>query len=432
MRWAPGPHPERDRSPIAEDSEDIVVDTETPTPIEKVGEDFFADPHAYYRRWRERGPVLYVEFTRNTAPGWVIVGYDESRAALTDARLRKNVPGLLAVFERKNPGSRANPGMFDLSGHMLNTDPPDHTRLRKLVNKAFTARSVAALRPRIQEITDGLLDAMDGRDEVDLIESFAVLLPVTVICELLGVPLDDRADFQRWTKLLIGGAANTDEEVFTAGSEMSEYLRRLVQAKRANPGEDLLSGLVHTSDEDNDRLDERELVAMAFLLLVAGHETTVNLIANGVRALLHDPDQLRALRADPDGVPAAVEEFLRYDGPVGWATARFTDEPVRIGGVDIPEGELVYIALSAANRDPGHYPEPDALHTTGDASGHLAFGHGIHYCVGAPLARLEADIAFRTLLRRFPDLGPSPDAPDPVWQPSFLIHGMTKFPVRLG
>ncbi len=408
-----------------------MVETEAPAPAETVGDDFFADPHAYYRRWRERGPVLRVRLPRTGISGWVIIGYDEGRAAATDPRLRKNVPGLRAIFERKNPAARANPGAFDLSAHMLNSDPPDHTRLRKLVNKAFTARSVAALRPRIQEITDGLLDAMEGSDEVDLIQSFAVLLPVTVICELLGVPFDDREDFQRWTKLLIGGAATTDEEVFAAGSDMSRYLQRLVQSKREAPGEDLLSGLVHTSDEDDDRFTEQELVSMAFLLLVAGHETTVNLIANGTRALLHNPDQLRALRENPDGVPAAVEEFLRYDGPVGWATVRYTEEPVRIAGVEIPAGELVYIALNAANRDPERYADPDTLDVTGDASGHLAFGHGIHYCVGAPLARLEADIAFRTLLRRFPDLGPSPAAANPIWQPSLLIHGMTAFPVRL-
>ncbi|WP_067680505.1 cytochrome P450 family protein [Nocardia miyunensis] len=408
-----------------------MVDTEAPDRIETVGDDFFADPHAYYRRWRERGPVLQVRLPRTDIPSWVILGYDEGRAALTDARLQKNVAGLRAIFERKNPAARANPGAFDLSAHMLNSDPPDHTRLRKLVNKAFTVRSVAALRTRIQEITDGLLDAMQGRDEVDLIQSFAVLLPVTVICELLGVPFEDREDFQRWTKLLIGGAATTDEEVFAAGSDMSDYLRRLVQAKRAEPGEDLLSGLVHTSDEDDDRFTEQELVSMAFLLLVAGHETTVNLIANGTLALLRNPAQLQALRENPDGVPAAVEEFLRYDGPVGWATVRYTAEPVEIAGVEIPEGELVYIALGAANRDPEHYADPEGLDITGDSGPHLAFGHGIHYCVGAPLARLEADIAFRTLLRRFPDLGPSASDQDPVWQPSLLIHGMTSFPVRL-
>lgn len=409
-----------------------MADTRAPVSIEKIGDDFFADPHAYYRRWREIGPVLNIRLPRAGIPAWVIIGYDEGRAALTDPRLRKNVPGLRAIFARKNPAARANPGSFDLSAHMLNSDPPDHTRLRKLVNRAFTVRSVAALRPRIQEITDTLLDAMAERDEVDLIGSFAVLLPVTVICELLGVPFEDRSDFQRWTKLLIGGAATTEEEVVVAGTEMSEYLRRLVQAKRAEPGEDLLSGLVHTRDEDDDRFTEQELVSMAFLLLVAGHETTVNLIANGTLALLRNPVQMRALRENPDDVPAAVEEFLRYDGPVGWATVRYTEEPVRIAGVEIPAGELVYIALGAANRDPDHFPDADALDVTTDAGPHLAFGHGIHYCVGAPLARLEADIAFRTLLRRFPNLRPSTSAPAPVWQPSLLIHGMTTLPVHPG
>jgi cytochrome P450 len=271
---------------------------------------------------------------------------------------------------------------------------------------------------------------MEGSDEVDLLQAFAVPLPVTVICELLGVPFEDRERFQRWTKLLLGGAKAIDEEVMTAGAEMSLYLHNLVEGKRSQPGEDLLSGLVLASDED-DRLTEQELVSMAFLLLVAGHETTVNLIANGARALLFNPAQLRSLRADPSTTPAAVEEFLRHDGPVGWATFRYTGEPVRIAGVDIPEGEFVLVALGAANRDPARFADPENLDLAGETGGHLAFGHGIHYCVGAPLARLEADIAFRGLVQRFPDMSMTPEAATVAWQPSTLIHGMTEFPVRL-
>jgi cytochrome P450 len=408
-----------------------MVNTESPQAIEEIGDDFFANPHVYYARWREIGPVVRVRTPRNGIPAYVVIGYEQARAALADHRLLKGVVGMREMFQRKSTQPiLANPGSFDLSAHMLNSDPPDHTRLRKLVNKAFTARAVNALRPRIQEISDALLDAMEGSEEVDLLQAFAVPLPVTVICELLGVPFEDRERFQRWTKLLLGGAVATDEEVMTAGAEMSLYLRDLVESKRAQPGEDLLSGLVLASDED-DRLSEQELVSMAFLLLVAGHETTVNLIANGARALLSDPAQLRALREDPSTTPAAVEEFLRYDGPVGWATLRYTGEPVRIADVDIPEGEFVLVALSAANRDPARFADPENLDLAGETGGHLAFGHGIHYCVGAPLARLEADIAFRGLIQRFPDMSMTPEAATVAWQPSTLIHGMTEFPVRL-
>lgn len=407
-----------------------MVDTETPHRIEDIGDDFFADPHAYYARWREYGPVHHIRSPRTGSTGYVITGYEEARAALADPRLLKNSVGIRAIFERKTPGGARFPGGVDLSSHMLNTDPPDHARLRKMVNKAFTARSVAALRPRIQEITDELLNAMDGQDEVDLLQAFAFPLPVAVICELLGVPFEDRDRFQRWTKLLLGGAGADEQEVMTGAAEMSQYLNDLVQSKRENPGEDLLSVLTQTREED-DRFTEPELVSMAFLLLVAGHETTVNLIANGVNALLRDREQLLTLRADLDQVPAAVEEFLRYEGPVGWATIRFTGEPVRIADTEIPEGELIWVALAAADRDPDRYADGGKLRVTGDTSGHVAFGHGMHYCVGAPLARMEADIAFRSLLQRFPDMTLPPDAAEPTWQPSTLIHGMTTFPVLL-
>ncbi|MGW4371499.1 cytochrome P450 family protein [Nocardia takedensis] len=412
--------------------------------IESVGEDFFADPYASYARWRERGPVHRVRLQRNGLVVWVIIGYEEGRAALTDPRLLKNPQGMTELFRRKNLAVMTDG--FDFSGHMLNADPPDHTRLRKLVTKAFTARRVAALRPRIEEITEELLDAMDGHDEVDLLHAFAVPLPVTVICELLGVPIQDRDRFQRWTRVLTGGTRGGDTEILTAGTDMSKYLHALVRAKQEQPEDDLLSALVHAGRHDHAEddttsrgqdpttphwLSEQELVSMAFLLLVAGHETTVNLIANGTRALLHNPSQLRALRADLSAVPSAVEEFLRYDGPAGWSTYRFTDEPIQIGGTEIPAGEFVRIALAATNRDPSRFTDPETLDLTGDPNGHLGFGHGIHYCVGAPLARLEADIAFRGLLRRFPALALPAHAESPIWQSSMLIRGMTEFPVRL-
>ncbi|MEU8901727.1 cytochrome P450 [Nocardia sp. NPDC048505] len=409
------------------DSEVSMVEIGIDEPVKMVDGDFYADPHRYYEQWREHGPVHRVQFAHGV-PCWVIIGYAEGRAALADPRLRKNAADMYELFRQKSAEILSSESAEALGSHMLNSDPPDHTRLRKLVTKAFTPRRVAALRPRIEAITAELLEAMAGRDEVDLLQAFANPLPVTVICELLGVPYADRADFQAWTRVLVG-SGNTVAERNAATLAMSEYLRTLIAAKQSHPEADLLSGLVQPA-EDGERLDEQELVAMSFLLLVAGHETTVNLLANGTYALLRDRAQWDALRADLSGIPAAVEEFLRYEGPVGWATVRFTAEPVEIGGHTIPTGELVYVALSAANRDPARYDDPSHLDITANSAGHLAFGHGIHFCIGAPLARMEAEIAFTALLQRFPDLDLSDRAFEPDWQHSILFRGLGELPVR--
>jgi len=279
---------------------------------------------------------------------------------------------------------------------MLNSDPPDHERLRRLVNKAFTSRRIEQLRPRIEEITDGLLADIGPTADVDLLDVFAFPLPITVICELLGVPTKDRDDFRAWSNALVSGGIPA-AEIQAAGAAMAGYLSDLIEAKRAEPGADMMSALVHAHDAD-DRLDHAELVAMAFLLLVAGHETTVNLIANGMLALITNPDQLAALRADRGLLPGAIEEFLRFESPVKNATFRFTSEPTELAGVTIPGREFVVLSLGSANRDPDRYADPDHLNIERDTSGHMAFGHGIHYCLGAPLARLEAEIAFNRLL----------------------------------
>jgi len=310
---------------------------------------------------------------------------------------------------------------------MLNADPPDHTRLRKLVGKAFTMRTIARLRPRIEQVAAGLADAMAAAGpSVDLLDEFAFPLPMTVICEILGVPQGRREEFRDWSNTLLSGAG--DEERGAAAGAMAQFLSQLVADKAANPGDDMLSDIVRAS-EDGDTLSPGETTAMAFLLLVAGHETTVNLIGNGMLALLRHPDQRARLREDPDLIPGAVEEFLRYDGPVNLATFRFTTEPVEIAGTTIPKGEFVLVSLIGANRDPERFADADRLDVERDASGHLAFGYGIHHCLGAPLARLEGEIAFRTLLDRFPDL--ALDGDPGAFRMSTLIHGLTRFPVRI-
>ena len=393
--------------------------------VERLGADYFADPYSVHARLRARRPVTPVVLPGGMGT-WLITGYAEARAALADPRLSKHMPGW-------HPEPDSIFAALDL--HMLNSDPPDHERLRRLVNKAFTARRIERLRPRITAITAGLLDDISARGvhaaglEVDLLASFAFPLPITVICELLGVPAGDRDDFRAWSATIVSNTAAPG--VFQAhATAMIRYFTALLAAKRREPGDDLLSALVAARDEE-DRLSENELLSMAFLLLVAGHETTVNLIASGVLVLLLNPAELARLRAEPALIGGAVEELLRYVNPVNHTTFRCAAEPVEIGGVRISRYDPVLIALSGANRDPARFGDPDRLDLGRDSAGHLAFGHGIHYCLGAPLARLEAEIAFTGLLRRFGSIRLAVPAASLRWRPSTLIRGLEALPVRL-
>jgi cytochrome P450 len=391
--------------------------------------DYFQEPLKYFARMRAKAPVTPVTMPEGNR-AWMVTRYAEVRAALTDPRLAKDWAGKL------RPADFApDPVTGYLSRHLLSLDPPDHTRLRRLVVKAFTPRRIAELRPRIEEITASLLDAMEGRfaggeESVDLIEAFAFPLPITVICELLGVPAADQDKFQVWSHAVVSSVV-TEEEFLAAGTEMFHYFTALLAAKRRSPADDLTSALIAARDS-GDSLDEGELIALLFLLLVAGHETTTNLIATGTLALLTSPAELARLRGDWSLLPAAVEELLRYSNPLNHTTDRFTTEPVELGGVTIPAGEWVLCVTSSANRDPSRFADPDRLDLGRDAAGHLAFGHGIHYCLGAPLARLEGEVAFRALLTRFPSLSLAVPESSLRWRPSSLIHGLESLPVRLG
>ena len=419
--------------------------------------DFLQDPYTVYDRLREEGPARLVQLP-NGVQAWLVTRYADARAALADARLHKSVrefqeqlsagPADLPDASQRDssppdagppqagpPDTRppeADQVAASLYSHMLNSDPPDHTRLRRLVSKAFTPRRVESLRPRIQAVTDDLLDTMAERGRngaaVDLLDSLAFPLPMTVICELLGVPGGDRDAFRGWSATILSDG--TEAEAATASYAMAGYLAQLVASKRAQPGDDLLTGLTQARDDD-DKLDEDELISMAFLLLVAGHETTVNLIANGTLALLQNPDQLDLLRSDPTLVHGAVEEFLRYDGPVNLATVRYTTEPVLVGEVEIPGGEFVLVSLASADRDGNRFDQPARLDIARTTTGHLAFGHGIHFCLGAPLARLEGEIAFTRLFARFPALSLAAPAERLRWRNSSLIRGLERLPVRL-
>jgi cytochrome P450 len=371
---------------------------------------FLADPHPVYADWRATGPVRRERLPSGAYP-WLITRYEDARQALSDPRLSKAFPEATGAFTR----------------HMLNADPPDHTRLRRLVSAAFTARRIEGLRPRIEQITDGLLDAMSGHERIDLIDAFAFPLPIQVICELIGVPDGDRDSFRTWSTVIVGGSAEP-ERVPAALESMAGYIRALLAERRAHPGDDLLSGLIEVRDQ-SDRLSSDELSAMVFLLLVAGHETTVNLIGNGVFLLLGEPHRWERLRADPAGLPNAIEEFLRFEGPVETSTYRLATEDVEIGGTLIPAGDPVLVVLLSANRDAARFPDAAELRLDRPQNPHLAFGHGIHYCLGAPLARLEAQVAFAKLSARYPGLRLAAEPDELHWRPGMLIRGLRHLPV---
>jgi cytochrome P450 len=384
--------------------------------------------HAAYAELAAAGPVHRIALPTGK-PAWLITGYDQGRRALRDPRLVKS--------DTTQAGLNLPPEVFAaMSHHMLNNNPPDHTRLRRLVTAAFTRRRIEQLEPRIQQITDELLDAMADTAQVDtaqvdLIDALAYPLPLTVICELLGVPTDHRRQFREWSSIVIAGVLAGPDLFPEACTAIVGYLHELIDAKRSSPTDDLLSALVTVRDGD-DQLSEEQLTSMAFLLLVAGHETTVNLIGNGVLALLTHPDQLALLRAEPDRLPAAIEELLRFNGPLQVATLRWTTEPVDIGGTTIPAGDIVVTGLLAANRDPACTTQPDTLDITRTDNPHLTFGHGIHHCLGASLARLEGRIALGSLITRFPKLRLAGPAEQLTWRPSVLINGLTALPVAIG
>ena len=391
---------------------------------------FKADPYPTYAKLRSSAPVYRAALPDGRGV-WLITRYDDVLAVLKDQRFVKDWRGALTP-EQLAQVPPIPEVMKPLSQNMLDTDPPDHERLRALVSKAFTPRLIERLRPRVQAISDGLLDAVQDRGEMDLINDYAFPLPITVIAELLGVPAEDRNNFREWSDAAVSGNASQEymEQILIPHMQaFTDYLRALFEEKRSNPKDDLVSALVR-AEEAGDRLSEDELLGMVFLLLVAGHETTVNLIGNGVLALLQHPDQLRKLKEDPSLIKPAVEELLRYDGPVETSTERFAREDVEIGGQVIPRGEMVLVVLAAADHDPERFPDPDELDITRTDNRHLAFGKGIHHCLGAPLARMEGQIAISTLLRRMPNLRLKGSPESLSWRPGMILRGLRGLPVE--
>ncbi|MFI2641578.1 cytochrome P450 [Streptomyces sp. NPDC018610] len=380
--------------------------------------EFITDPYPLYAKLRERGPVHRV--LAEEGEQWLVVGYEAAKDALTDPRFRKNRP---------RP-SASHGGVSPIDANLLETDPPDHTRLRKLVTREFTGRRIAALEPRVQELTDELVDALTAKPErrADLVDALAFPLPMTVICELLGVPELDRDTFRGWSNDFV--APESPDSRANAVRALEAYLTRLIDDKARTPGEDLMSALIRTRDEEGDRLSRDELIAMAFLLLVAGQETTANLISGGLLCLLQHSDQLADLRADMSLLDGAVEEMLRYEGPVENSTFRYTDADTRFRGTVIPAGSTVRVVFAAADRDPAKFAAPDTFDIRRAPQSHLAFGHGVHYCLGAPLGRLEAKVAIRTLLERCPGLALDTEPGALRWRPGLLIRGVRRLPAR--
>jgi cytochrome P450 len=397
-----------------------------------------ADPYREYGRLREQGPVLRASFM-GAGLTWMVTRYEEVHTVLGDSRFVNN-PASVPGMRVPNPVEKLmeSYGLSEQDAHymvqnILSTDPPDHSRLRKLVSRAFTVRRVGELRPRVEAITGNLLDELAaGPDPVDLTERFCYPLPITVICELVGIPEADRPDWREWGRSLV---SMDPRRMGPALHEMVENVKALIDTRRSAPTDDLVSALIRAHDEDGDRLSDEELVTFVVTLVMAGHETTAHLIGNSIAALLAHPDQLAPLREHPELWPTAVHELVRWCGTALLTGLRYAAEDVRLGDVLIKAGESVSPVLVAANYDPRQYTDPDRLDVTrqpaGRGEGHVGFGHGAHYCLGAALARQEAEVALHALFDRFPRVALAVPESELVWQPVPGSRRLEQLPVTL-
>lgn len=397
------------------------------------GPKFKADPYPTYALMRELAPV-YGRASRTGVTTWYVTRYADVAEILRDhERFVKDFRHTMTPAERAALPPMP-PMLHLLSDHMLNMDEPDHTRLRSLVNRAFTARMVEQLAPRVQAIANELVDRVALVGEMDLIEAFAFPLPIIVIAEMLGVPAADRERFRHWSAALVAPTANVErtlrklERSQRAMQDFTDYLRSICAERRVDPKDDLISSLLQV-EEAGDRLSEEELFSMVLLLIVVGHETSVNLIGNGMLALLEHPEVADELRSDPRLMPLAVEELIRYGNPVERAPMRFVAHDLRLHGQQLQRGDSVSLVLAAANRDPACFVDPDRLDIHRNPNRHLGFGLGIHYCLGAPLGRLEGRIAVDTLLARLPNLRLTGPVADLRWHTHPIMRGLRHLPV---
>ena len=391
---------------------------------------FKANPFPYYAQLRDEAPVHPVMLRMTKQRAWLVTRYvdvlsvlkddrfaKDRHNAMTPAQLRK-VPLLMSAFKPLQRG-------------LLSLDGTDHDRLRALVHQAFTARMIEQMRDQIQTVADELLDAAAARGSMDVIADYALPLPLTMIGRILGIPAADNAKFHRWTTVVLGAASNRNPLVLVPNvMGLMGYLKRIIRARQAQPQDDLISALA-AAKEGNDHLSNDEILSMIFLLLSAGHETTVNLIGSGTLALLEHSDQLARLRDDPAIIKPAIEELLRFVCPAETATERYARMDLTVAGTTIPRGELVLAVVGSANRDPAYFADPDTLDLTRANNKHLSFGQGIHYCLGAPLSRLEGQIAIGTLVNRFPNLRLSIPPEQVQWKDSFILRGLKALPVSL-
>jgi cytochrome P450 len=394
-------------------------------------DEFRATSYETFARMRAEDPVLCQPGIDGETMIWFVTRYEDVVAVLLDDERFVRDPALALTPEELEAWSSGMPeSLAFIDQHMLNREGEDHRRLRRLVTKAFTPRMVEQLRPRIQEIADELVDRVEARGEMDLVEEVAFPLPITVIAELLGIPAADRDSFRRWSNAIVTPAlaAEAIAEFDAQMREFAAYLRDLFERRRSDPGDDLVSALLQVRD-GGDALSEQELFSMVALLIVAGHETTVSLIGNAVLALLQHPETRAQLERDPARIPDAVEEFLRYDSPVERTLTRWAATDVELDGRTIGRGDLVIAILGSANRDADRFPDADALDLARGGTKHVAFGRGSHYCLGAPLARLETEIALATLLRRLPDLRLAVPAESLAWRPVPLFRSLVSLPV---
>jgi cytochrome P450 len=401
-----------------------------------------------YAAMREKGPVAGVTLPTG-GPIWFVTRYAEAMALLKDDERFVNDPSnALTEEEYALLFQQATEHLTDeqqqmaaqtdeiLRRHLLGVDPPDHSRLRRLVAIPFTPKYIEGLRPRVQAIADTLLDAVQARAdetrrrEMELIGDFAYPLPLTVISEMLGIPLADRDNFREWSQAAVSFTPDdrANPEVTAKLIEFIAYLRRLVAEKRSNPGDDLLSGLV-LAEAEGDKLSENELLSMIFLLIVAGHETTVNLIGNGMLALFEHPEQRARLQENPSLLKPAIEEMLRYYGPVEMSLTRWVRQDTEFGGQLLRRGQQIMALLASANHDDEQFPNPDVFDISREPNRHVAFGTGVHSCLGATLARLEGQIAFATLLARMPNLALAIPRDEVRWRDATFLRGLTRLPV---
>lgn len=383
---------------------------------------FTRDPHPVYKRMRETVPMERVRFPDGRI-GYLVTRYADAVAVLKDQRFVKDYAKLAG-------GTMDQMSVF--TQNMLFADPPDHRRLRGLVQQAFTPTMIGGMRNRIEEIAEDLLDKLDGRREIELINDYAFPLPIIVICEILGVPAADRDKFRRWSNSLIEGTSGEPGvSVYQHMTEFVTYLNRWFEQIRQKPDGGLISKLI-AAEEAGDKLTEKEIYGVVTLLIIAGHETTVNLIGNCVLSLLSHPDQYRQLKEQPVLTAQAIEETLRFNGPVEFSTSRWAGGDFEFNGTRLRKGELVIVSLNSANHDPDWFDNPENFQIAREKSPHLAFGTGIHHCLGAPLARLEGEIAISSLLKRFPAMRLNTDIENLQWRSGMIVRGIKQLPLLIG